>query len=55
MTEEVRKPKQTYARDWYRREICEKEGHTHGPEGELDCAMYRTALLRHQQVTEAKQ
>ncbi|MFA5861590.1 MAG: hypothetical protein WDA16_07835 [Candidatus Thermoplasmatota archaeon] len=31
------------ATDWYRREICQLEGHTHGPEGELKCILLRLA------------
>lgn len=31
------------ALDWYRREICEKEGHKHGEAGELDCITGRLA------------
>lgn len=34
------------ARDWYVREICKKEGHSHGEAGELECALNRIAQLR---------
>ena len=39
------------ALDWYRREICQKEGHTHGDAGELDCLLMRYAQMRTQQGT----
>lgn len=48
--EEERKPKSTQAQDRYRRDVCEKEGHTHGPEKELDCALMRISLLHQQQA-----
>lgn len=31
------------ALDWYRREICAKEGHTHGEAEEMDCILARLA------------
>lgn len=31
------------ALEWYRREICQKEGHGHGEAGELDCIITRLA------------
>lgn len=31
------------ALDWYRREICAKEGHAHGELGEMDCIIARLA------------
>lgn len=34
------------ALDWYRREVCLREGHTHGDVGELDCLLMRLAQLR---------
>jgi hypothetical protein len=37
------------ALDWYRREICQRESHTHGDAGELDCILHRLADLRLQQ------
>ena len=36
------------ALEWYRREICEREDHRHGPRGELDCILVRIAQLRGQ-------
>lgn len=35
-----------YYLDWYRRLVCEAEGHTHGEEGELDCILMRLAQVR---------
>lgn len=35
-----------YYLDWYRRLVCEAEGHTHGEEGELDCILTRLAQVR---------
>ena len=32
--------------EWYRREICTRERHTHGYEGELECLLTRLAQLR---------
>lgn len=32
--------------EWYRREICQRFGHTHGEEGELDCALEMLNLAR---------
>ena len=34
------------ALDWYRKEVCEREGHTHGDAGELDCILMRLAQAR---------
>lgn len=34
------------ALDWYRREICEREAHTHGEPGELHCLLLRLAQVR---------
>lgn len=34
------------ALDWYRREVCAKEGHVHGEEGEMDCLVTRLARPR---------
>jgi len=34
------------ALDWYRREICQKEAHTHGEAGELDCMLRKMAEVR---------
>lgn len=36
------------ALDWYRHDFCQKEGHTHGEAGELDCMLLRLAQLRAQ-------
>jgi hypothetical protein len=35
-----------YYLDWYRRLVCEAEGHTHGEEGELDCILLKFAQVR---------
>ncbi len=35
--------------EWYRREICKREGHTHGDAGELDCILIRLAEIRARQ------
>lgn len=34
------------ALDWYRREFCLKERHTHGEAGELNCILSKLAELR---------
>lgn len=34
------------ALETYRREVCMREGHTHGEAGELDCLLMRLAQLR---------
>ena len=34
------------ALEWYRREICAKEGHVHGDAGEMDCILSRLAHAR---------
>lgn len=31
------------ASDWYRREICERQRHTHGEKGELECVLLNLA------------
>lgn len=33
------------ALDWYRREFCLKEGHTHGDAGEMSCILLKMAEL----------
>lgn len=35
-----------YYLDWYRRLVCQAEGHTHGEEGELDCILMKLAQVR---------
>jgi hypothetical protein len=35
-----------YYLDWYRRLVCEAEGHTHGEEGELEGILTRLARLQ---------
>src|SRR5581483_2936785 len=35
-----------YYLDWYRRLICQAEGHTHGEAGQLDCILTRLAQVR---------
>lgn len=34
------------ALEWYRREICQREGHTHDEAGELECILLRLAQVR---------
>lgn len=33
------RPVEEDAGDWYRREVCQRFGHTHGAQGELECAV----------------
>lgn len=42
------------ALEWYRREICQREGHTHGEAGELDCILQRLAEIRARQLREGQ-
>ena len=41
------------ALNWYRREVCQREGHTHGEAGELDCILLRIAQGRAAQASRA--
>lgn len=34
------------ALEWFRVEVCAKEGHNHGEAGEMDCLLQRAALAR---------
>lgn len=39
-------PQTDPALSWFRRQFCSRHGHTHGPDGELDCLLNHLALAR---------
>ena len=40
------RPAEEDAGEWYRREVCQRFGHTHGTEGELECAVETLARAK---------